>query len=274
MPFTLRINFAGLCLFAPEVVQTGPLGRMHVLMPNAVAHAHCSDRHIPVLFFNIAHLNPNAPAVNMEAQYSMRGRTLNFGGSDALLNVCAQVVNLRPVTRRPISPRLFGKDVGERLAARVTLGQGRMRRVAPGFCWTWDDGEVRRIAHQAVWEIEYPTSNSLKLEAVNFAENDVQQLPELHPVTLHTGEEVIDLFIHHVPSAELPPDRAQAHELSPGTEAPHFSEYYRLFGGPVPVRIPRFWSKNDDAPPTSAGDCELIGSKGEEAYNCMLAGAW
>jgi hypothetical protein len=277
MPFDVKINFSGLCLFAPEPGGTVGPDRMHVLMPKVAHHTHGPDRHIPVVYFDVAHLSPTPmPLKNIFAQVLLRGHTMELGSGGATLALCSQMANLKEVTGRDAKPNLFGSDPDKRLDSRVTLSGGSMTAASEGYCWEWDPGVVRRISHQVEWTIPGLTTLPLQLEAIDAETTNARTLPPLYPVAGDAGD-VIYLYIHHVPSAELPPDQDKGHELMPGQETPHFSAYYSLFGGPVPTRVPRYWSKMSDAQPTST-PCPVLsgwrGPRGEGAYNCMVAGAW
>ena len=272
MAFTLRINFSGLCMFVPQPVN----GLMHVLLPKSTAHAHGADRHVPVLWFDMAHLRPGVTGGdNIPVLVRLAGETLRLNGTGAAnLYICTEIVNLRPVTGKPVHADHLGKDERQKLAARITLGSGRMTRIAPGDCWEWVPGQFRHLAHQVEWEIEYPDA-SLTLQMEDFDGVPGRTLQTLYPFTPLGGTPVINLNVHHVPVGDLPPDpepASQRHVPAFGAEPTHFLTFYTLFGGGVPIRLPKYWGSGSDCERTSA--CLPVLDMGGSPFNCMVAGDW
>lgn len=270
----LRIRFGGLCLFVPELAGTGeaPVNRMHVLLPRHVAGHHVGqERHVPVLCFDSAHLR-NGRAKDGDAYVVIRDRQVALAsvGGGASLTLCRQLLNVKDVTDRPVDPRHLRMDPDEReLEARITLEAGAMTAVKPGGCWAWES-KFQRVAHMAEWTIDGIEGDQLTVIARELRADSERTRLLLHPDD--TG--LITLSVMHAPVAELPIADPEDHGNPPaGAEPPHFSTYYRLFGGPVPIRLPRFWGSHDDCP-HMPGDCEEDDGLGASAFTCMVAGAW
>jgi hypothetical protein len=272
MAFTLRITFSGLCLFVPEAVGDATHGRMHVLMPGMFGHHHDgADRHIPVLAFDVGHATEGGPLLGFSALARLTGYALTVAGDTADLRLCSQIVNLRDATGCSADPDLLDADTQNRLVSRVTLGAGRMTRVAPGVCWEWAPGEFRPIAHRAEWEIPDLEGEALTLTAEPIGGGGAAlQLGTLHPV-----DGRVSLEVFHETQQDLPPDPLPIEHQHPpmlGDTPRHFAAYYGLFGGPVPVRMPRYWGKLEDCPALADACEELPPGMGGTPFNCLLGG--
>jgi hypothetical protein len=273
MAFTLRITFSGLCLFVPERAAGGTTGRMHVLMPGMYGHHHHGpDRHVPVLAYDSGHLVPGGAAMGVPALAKLTGYHLTLvPGANADPRLCGHIVNLREITGRGVDPDLLGADTRNKLVSRITLGAGRITRVAPGVCWEWRPGEFRPIAHRVEWEIENVPGDTLALAGEPIGGGGAQRpLGTLHPV-----DGRIDLQVFHETPDDLPPDPAPLDHLPapmPGDHPKHFSAYYGLFGGPVPIVLPRYWGLLTDCPPV-ANPCAVIPpDMGGRPFTCLVAG--
>jgi hypothetical protein len=272
MAFTLRITFSGLCLFVPEAAGGGPRGRMHVLLPGMFGHHHDpADRHVPALSYDAGYLVQGGALTGVTALAKLTGHTLTpVAGEDAELGLCSQIVNLREVTNRSVDPDHLGDDTQRKLVSRVTLGAGAMTRVSPGVCWEWGPGEFRPIAHRAEWEIPGVPGESLALVAEPLGGGGTSQpLGTLFPV-----EGRVNLEVLHVTQQDLPPDPLPLEHqpmLMPGENAKHFSAYYGLFGGPVPMRMPRYWGPLSDCPELPGGCPEIPPGMGSLPVNCLVA---
>jgi hypothetical protein len=273
MAFTLRITFSGLCLFVPEAVNGGPTGRMHVLMPGMYGHCHHGpDRHIPVLSYDAGYLVPGGPVIGVPALAKLTGlQVVPVAGESADLTLCASIVDLRAVTGKPVDPDHLGSDSKKKLVSRMTLGAGRITRVAPGVCWEWRPGEFRPIAHRVEWEIPGVEGDSLTLMAEPIGGGgEAKPLGTLYPVD---GRVNLELF-HETPQ-DLPPDPMPVEHQSPpmpGEPPKHFSAFYGVFGGPVPIVLPRYWGKLSDCP-SVPDDCEILPPEmGGTPFNCLVAG--
>jgi hypothetical protein len=255
--FTLRITFSGLCLFVPEPVGGGSRGRMHVLMPGMFGHHHDpADRHVPVIAYDAGYLVQGGPLLGVPALARLTGQTfVPVAGDEAELRLCSQIVDLRAVTGRSVDPDLLADDKQEKLVSRVTLGAGRMTRVAPGVCWEWGPGELRPIAHRAEWEIPDVPGDGLTLVSEPLGGGGRRHMGTLFPVN-----GALNLEVLHEPAQDLPPDPLPAeHQRAPmpGESPKHFAAYYSLFGGPVPTRMPRYRGRLTDCPGFPGG-CETI----------------
>jgi hypothetical protein len=249
---------------------------MSVLLPKPRGHSHGADRHIPVLGFDTAHLRSNEQkADKITAVTLLTAYTLNFRGSGADLTICPEVVNLRSVTGRPVDTDHLWKDEKRKLVSRVALDDGKMTGVRAGACWEWNPGQYRHLAHQVEWSIEYPNDTNLVLQLCDFEERVLKTLQPLYPITPVGGSPEISLIVHHVPAGELPPDPEQdAHEPGFGMEPEHFRSYYSVFGGGVPVRLPKYWGRGGDCERPISSTCSPSLGKGGSPFNCMLAGDW
>ncbi|MFL5381465.1 MAG: hypothetical protein ACJ8GN_02955 [Longimicrobiaceae bacterium] len=272
MAFTLRITFSGLCLFVPEPVGGPTRGRMHVLMPGMFGHPYdVADRHTPALGFDVGHTVRGGPLLGFQALAKLTGYALTLAGDGADLRLCSHIVDLREVTGRSVDPDLLGADSQNRLVSRVTLGGGRITRVAPGVCWEWAPGEFRPIAHQVEWEIPGMKGDSLTLAAQAIGGGAAPMpLGTLYPV-----DGRVSLVMYHETQQDLPPDPLPAEHQHPpmlGESPRHFAAYYALFGGPVPIRMPKYWGRRDDCPKL-AGGCEPLPSgMGGMPFACLVAG--
>ena len=273
MAFTLRITFSGLCLFVPEPV-AGGTGRMHVLMPGMFDHHHDpEDRHVPVVVYDVGYTQASGALLGVPALAKLTGHTLALGqGDTAATSLCSQIVDLAEITGRPVDPDHLGADTKNKLSARVTLGAGGITRVGPGVCWEMRPGEFRPIAHRVEWEIPDFPGDSVTLLAQPL---DGGGLPR-EMGTLYPRNGLLSIEVLHETPQDLPPEpRSMEHSPPPmpGEPPKHFSAFYGLFGGPVPIVMPRYWGKLADCPPFPGGCPELPPDMGQLIYNCLVAGA-
>ena len=272
MAFTLRITFSGLCLFVPESANGGATGRMHVLMPSMSGEECAADRHVAALAYDTGYLLEGGTATGITAMARLSGQQFTpVEGETASLALCSHIVDLREITQRGVDADHLGADTKRKLAARATLGAGRITRVAPGVCWEWRPGEFRPIAHQVEWEIEDVEGDSLTLVSEPIGGGGEQKaLGTLFPIN---GQ--VNLVVSHETPQELPPDPLTAdNQPAPerGFVPHHFAAYYGLFGGPVPTVMPRLWGTLADCPPL-ANPCETMPpAMGLLPYACMVAG--
>jgi hypothetical protein len=272
MAFTLRITFSGLCLFVPEPADGGPTGLMHVLMP-AMSGEHCAgDRHVAALAYDTGYLVKGSAPTGITAMARLsRQQFTPVLGETASLGLCSHIVDLREITRRPVDSDHLAADVQKKLTARVTLGAGRITRVAPGVCWEWLPGELRPIANKVEWEIPDVEGDFLTLVSDPIGGGGLQQsLGTLFPI-----DGRVSLVVYHETPQELPPDpRPVEHEPVPprGFTPHHFTAYYDLFGGAVPTVLPRFRGKLGECP-TLPNACETLPpDMGGLPYACLVAG--
>jgi hypothetical protein len=273
MSFTLRLHFSGLCLFVPEPVGGGPSGRMHVLMPSMVGDQHDpADRHVPVIAYDAGYLAPDGQLLGVSALARLTGHTfVPVAGAEAELRLCSQIVDLRAVTGRSVDPDHLADDTQYKLASRVTLGAGRITRVSPGLCWEWGPGELRPIAYRVEWVIPDVEGDRFTLVSEPIGGGGVPR----HMGTLFPVNGALNLEVLHETPQDLPPDPLPVEFQSPpmpGESPRHFAAYYSLFGGPVPIRMPRYWGSLADCPPLPGG-CETIPpGMGGMPFNSLVAG--
>jgi hypothetical protein len=271
--FTLRITFSGLCLFVSEATDGGTTGRMHVLMPGMFGDHHCGpDRHVPALSYDAGALVQGGPALGVQAMARLTGYALSFGGGDtANLRLCGHIPDLREITNQGVDPDHLADDTRNKLVSRVSLRAGQITRVAQGVCWEWRPGEFRPIAHRVEWEIPGVDADRLTVIATPLRGGGASK-----PLgTLFPTDGLLSLTVFHDTVDNLPPDPLPAEhqpKLLPGQEAPHFAAFYGVFGGPVPMLLPRFWGKLSDCPPLPDACAPLPPDMGGSAYGCVVAG--
>jgi hypothetical protein len=264
MTYKLRIEFAGLCLFAPRT--TGSVSQVHVLMPNVLGTNHCAERHVPVLRFDTAHLRPGSTQPDgLYAQALLSNREWVIGGDSASTQICSQIADLWPVTQGRVLPQLLDPQPGPLLASRVTLGRGAMAEVARGACWEWDPNVPRRLSHRARWVIPDVVGDALNITLMPLGTAQVFSLPSLYPV-LAGSDLIIHLYVEHMTPDDLAPDTAPTRQVPVPW---HFEAYYPLFGPQTPIRLPR--ARPDAECSLTGGDCPEWIQSGESAFNCMLA---
>ncbi|HEX2076138.1 MAG TPA: hypothetical protein VHG08_00465 [Longimicrobium sp.] len=273
MAFTLRITFSGLCLFVPEAVGGRTTGRMHVLLPGMFGHHHAgADRHIAALSYDAGSLVQGGPMLGVPSLATLSGLALELGSGDtAELGLCGHIPDLKEITGRPVDRDHLGADTRGKLAARVTLGAGRITRVAPGVCWEWRPGEFRPIAHKVEWEIPRVKGDRLAVTATPLGGGGAPR-----PLgTLFPTNGRLSLEVHHDTSENLPPDPvpvAQQAVPALGEHPRHFSAFYEVFGGPVPTLLPRYRGPRTDCPGI-ANPCETLEEEmGGTPYTCLAAG--
>lgn len=273
MAFTLRITFSGLCLFVPEAAGEGGTGRMHVLLPGMFGHHHCgTDRHVAALSYDAGALVQGGPVLGVPVMARLDRQTLSFGGGDtASLSLCAHIPDLKGITGQGVDPDHLADDTRGKLVSRVTLRAGQITRVAQGVCWEWE-GEFRPMAHRVEWEIDIPDldADRLTVIATPLGGGASKSLGTLFP-----NEGLLSLTVYHDTVDNLPPDPLPAEHqptLNPGQEAPHFAAFYGVFGGPVPMKLPRYWGKLADCPPLENGCAPLPPDMGGNAFGCVSAG--
>lgn len=272
MAFTLRITFSGLCLFVPEPASGGTTGRMHVLMPGMFGD-HCgADRHVAAVAYDTGYLVKGGAPIGITVMASISGQQFTpVAGEAASLAMCDHIVDLRPITGRPVDPDLLDADSRKKLMARATLGAGGITRVAPGVCWEWNPGELRPIAHQVEWEIPDVEGDSLTLVSEPIGGGGEQKaLGTLFPMN---GR--VNLVVYHETTQDLPPEPlpvARQPVPARGFTPHHFSAYYTLFDGPASTMLPRYWGPLSEAPPLANPCAALPPDMGGLAYTCLVAG--
>jgi hypothetical protein len=270
--FTLRITFSGLCLFVPEAMGGGTTGRMHVLMPGMFGDHHCgTERHVPALSYDAGALVQGGPALGVPAVARLTEYALSFGGGDlASLNLCGHIPDLKEITNQSVDPDHLADDTRGKLVSRVSLRAGHITRVAQGVCWEWRPGEFRPIAHRVEWEIPDVDADRVTVIATPLHGGGASKALG----TLFPTDGLLSLTVFHDTVDNLPPDPLPAEHqptLTPGQEAPHFAAFYGVFGGPVPMLLPRFWGKLSDCPPLPDGCASLPPAMGGSAYGCIMA---
>jgi hypothetical protein len=200
---------------------------------------------------------------------------LQLGAGGATLDLPPEIVNLRDVTGKPVAPVHLGKDETNKVFGRVTLDAGAATARAPGACWDWGPAGFRRLSNELTWTIPGMEGTSLTLVPRDSEGNELtgKPRPTLHPVTVG-GESVINMFVHHIPPGDLPFDPEDHPQPPLGSEAHHFGAYFSLFGGPVPIRLPKFWGAGKECGAVVPSDIGTTGSRGGSPYNCMLAADW
>jgi hypothetical protein len=58
----------------------------------------------------------------------------------------------------------------------------------------------------------------------------------------------------------------------PGEHPMHFSAFYGVFGGPVPILLPRYWGTLEECPPLDNPCALLPPAMGGSAYTCLVGG--
>lgn len=272
MSFTLLIEFSGLCMFVPRAHMSSedPPDRMNVLLP-CPEHEHGADRHVAVLAFDSALLTADASSPNDSiVLISLDNLDLHVPGEAPNLLVCPEIANLRDVTLRPVDPTLLGANPNpSRLLSRVQLNGGEMVSVDPGKCWEWI-GAFRNMAFRVRWQVDYPADESLQLVLADMS-GEVERTIELHPLPGASEAEpgVIFIRVLHVPAGDLPPNPETDHHVPPfGYEPEHFRSFFKLFGGAVPVVLPKFWGAGDFCGPPV---CPTILGEGGSPFNCIVS---
>lgn len=258
----VNILFSGLCLFVPKRGADPLRGMMHVLLPHH-HHGGAADRHAAALRFDSAHLRAASPSPSLIfAQVLLRDRAFQIANGNAELKLCAQIVDLRPVTGTSIDP--LSSTTTDRIDSRVTLGSGKMTAVSPGHCWKWDPEGTRPLAHQALWTMDV-TDGSLTLLLQHLRKAEETE------VTLHPIDGVINLEVHHVPHGDLPLDPPVHQAPPPETQPPHFRAFYDVFGPSTPVLLPRYKGPLVDCG-SLQDPCPVIPELGGSPFTCMMAG--
>ncbi|HET7464646.1 MAG TPA: hypothetical protein VFJ82_25615 [Longimicrobium sp.] len=271
--FDLRITFTGMCLFMPDKMAK----EMHVVLPKLSNKLH---RHVAVLQFDAAHLNGdqvNPPKARLGVPVSVGMRELRLvlgdgsGISSAKPALCEEIVDIFPVTKKPVDPDHLKDDTKKKIVGGARLTAGEMTGVSPGVCWNWNGGATPRpIAHRAEWTIPDLTGPKLDIVLKGLHGKRDLALPSLFPVQPGGADKPsIALTVWHVPSDDLPPDEGDPEKIEPGEHPPHFEGFYDLFGGPVSNEVPTLVG---DSGCTVATPCKKIASRGGSPYTCMVAG--
>lgn len=271
MAFTLHITFSGMCLFVPQpATQGATTGTMHVLMPRMdPSHHHGADRHVPVLAFNPAYLLAgNDLLEDAVTLIPLDDNELALSGTTAQIKLCERIVNLSRVTNVQVPASHLGPNP-KVLLSRVQLGAGMMTHVSSAdHCWEWEPGKLRPIAHQAEWQIPFGGSTLQLPPLTRLDDGTPTDLPELHPRANR-----INLSILYIPAVELPPRPESVHVPEHGFKPSHFATYYRLFGQPVPFRLPTYAGPAITGTGCGATEhcADIPKDQGGTAFTCMLA---
>jgi hypothetical protein len=245
--FTLRITFAGLCLFVRE----GDT-RVHVLLIN---HGHGSDdEHHARLVYDRAFATPGATKLERFLCCDpLSGCTLKLEGyqDDPFVPLTAprmadlqRIAGVKKLARKWIEP-----NPGHQVAARITIGSGKCSHQLLGPDWTcdlvswqlpfcvlhratgvWPD----KISHRTEWTIDNvpvddPKNGTWILQFLNLRKDDERA----HPLKLHAIDHVIDLHVYNTVERDLPPAEMPSPEDEPkkGDKALHFDAYYCVTSG-------------------------------------------
>jgi hypothetical protein len=237
MEFKLRINFMCLCFFVPDRQR----GEVHVLMPSTCRHATDADEiepHLVSLMFPSA--GGTLDALGHEVAQGqgendfidMKGWTLVLGekGTPANRRLSSRIPDVTPLAGR-VDPSLLGPDPGPKIASRVTLASGALKKTHPAARWRFNGREVA-IAQRIVWEMTLP-GDRLEWSRTRIADGHEEPLPTILP----TGG-VVKLEIHHT-TPECFPVPQELPALSSDVIAKHFGAFFTLF--PLrrdPPRVP------------------------------------
>ena len=246
--YTLRIEFAGMCLFARDP----GTGTTYVLLP----HAH---EHMARLFYDRAddpNYDPTKESCTSlpKACRMLDGLQLdlrNLGGnSSAGQPVSAAVVDFSAgPPGKSVRRRWIDEPVRRPLAARICLGGGSLEDVDDGVEWVFR-GSLRNMAISGWWtipDVEGPLTIGLGTE----------------DLVLHPRGDVLKVHIFNALEEEHPDaDFDQCGEL---LDARHFAHFYPLLvNGAAETEVPH----RDK--PVSGNECTK--SRGR-LFTCIMAQA-
>jgi len=244
MPFTLRLGFGGLCLFAHDQQN----GRMHVIFPS-------DSEHKP----RLTHDSESTGAEKPTGKPSHRYLENTFVDLTALETTSSHlgappddVANLTNcVIRRKIVEDLNPGE--EKITTRITFaaGKARVERCGEGASWEFGAGARKRLPVRVVWELEIADPHT----SISIPRLGLNGHPGRKPLKLNQHHGELNIWFSNTPQGHLPkklPPKTIWNELP---KAPHFGHYYTLLGdctGPIPEagRAPAFdkkcYIKEDD----------------------------
>jgi hypothetical protein len=240
MSFDLKLTFTGMMLYVPEASQ------LQVLMPKTAdtlgasssggcgtETAGCVENHAARITFDTAYSREGALALDdAVAHVSMRLKRLEVPavGSAYVRGIPSDIVTAASPVRDEV---LDGSDNGD-LTSRVKVSTGEATYADPGACWEYD-GTIRRMSHQVEWTIADITGDYLDLPLMDLDGLGAQgSLPRLYPIA-----GVIELWVWHAPSYELPPDAIAPETPADGDEGHHFS-HLRMLLDSRSIEMPLF----------------------------------
>lgn len=237
MSFTLRVHFAGLCLFTAEE------DRLHVILIDHRGHSHGvhgghssnhdTEAHLPRLVYDKAYEQEGStrPSGHLVCEkldsWILRLDGIAHGIDSRLPE---QIVNLHTIAGVGKLSRDYVADAPQpnHVIARVTTDAGKCMPPRRGARWRVNEGPARgwkgEITTCVQWTIEADDKATAlsKWQLVGFNGTE-KALPTLHPI-----QRAIELFIYNATERDLPPSERET-SLGVGERAEHFDAYYKLF---------------------------------------------
>jgi hypothetical protein len=234
MPFTLNLNFAGLCLFVPESVD-GELVGMHVLLPQCRHHPH-----LPKLFFDQGALTGSAPTGTPAPSVDLANCEIDLSGlsnAPPLAPPPPAVLNLTDIFAQQgfdvrVPRTLLGSpNPGAAVNARLRFDSGASGIPPCGVGGFWffptPDLPSRQLPIRVVWSLQVDAASlALVIGGINGGAGTAQ--PPLLP---HAG--VLDLWVFNSPAGQFPtklPPPNSADVPDPLDPATHVACFYSLTG--------------------------------------------
>lgn len=269
MAFKLHVTISGLCLFKPQGKTA-----MQVLLPASRGQ----HRHEAAVLYDKGHCTGKELTCKLDKEPLTR-HLVSFdvpqGAPDRRLR--PEMAHLRMITARGLKPGLLGSNPDTDLKARVTLRDGCITRYCPGVQWSTDGGSVgQHMALMVRWTIESVQRDSLVIRIREVGAGEPDEV-ELFPI-----DDLIHVYVFHVPEGEMPSETPFDEPGPPSAEAPHFTLYGALLEPGPPVPVPKCTNKKPEKCRSreECGDAFEEETRGSEdgifetegiEYSCMVA---
>jgi len=282
MSYKLVVSFTGMCLFVPAPNDDSGHPRMHVLLPQMAAMTGMPS-HVAKLLWDPKY--GSGAGAGLDQGVSLDDQVLDLtslGSTPANLLVWPEIAPADIAYGGKVHKDKTKKQANE-VRARVSMQSGQITCVQRGDVWTMPitKGNANlpvklRLAWWAEWTID-GLSGPLSLQLTNAKTNATTSLGPFQDVN-----GVIQLYVYHVPAAQLPPTPVLPKQPAQGTPAPHFPGFKTLLTTPADNFTPTYEGPTADActpcigvifpQPQSGAKAASSGTKGEQ-YTCMLGQA-
>lgn len=286
MSYKLVVSFTGMCLFVPAPNDDSGNPRMHVLLPQ-MDDMTGMPAHEAKLFWDLKYGSAGGSGLNQGVDLTGAVVDLtSLGSAPPDLLVWPEIAAADIAYSGKVHKDKTKKKVNE-VRTRVSMQSGAITCVQRGDVWTMPikKGNASlpvktRMGWWADWTID-GLNAPLPLALIDAATGATTSLDTLNPVS-----GMIQLYVYHVPTPQLPPNPVLPKRPARGTPAPHFPGFKKLLTTPADDFTPTYEGATADASPPCTGvfipkpqsgsSSIMKAAKSQpkgESYTCMLGQA-